>query len=113
MGLHLLLQAASIIFFFWLLNPLRLGTLTQSWQLPDKAILICIRGDLVSVFPRPDLFGSLTSFGEEKEGEHIYHLYPNTCLNLAFLHCHAHLRMGVLLPLVPLHHSHYPQIAGV
>ena len=74
--------------------------------------MVFIRGGLGSLFPCPDLLGDLTRFGDKKEEEHIYHLYLDTCLNLAPFHYHDHLRVSVLMPLIPLCPSHYPQITG-
>ena len=69
--------------------------------------MVCIQGGLDTLFPRLDFLCDLTPFGEEEKGKHIYHPYLDTRPNLAPLYYHAHLRIGVLMPLVPLHHSHY------
>ncbi len=80
--------------------------------------LVCIRGGLGSLFPRPYLSGGLTPFGEEeeqkKEGEHILHPlpHPHTRPSLAPLHRHAHSRASVMILLVPSLHFRYPHSAG-
>lgn len=79
----------------------------QTEQLPDEAILVYIRGSSDSLFSCLHLLGNLTLFGEKDEGKHIYHLYPDTCLNLAFFHYYAYSHAGVLISLVLLYHSHY------